>query len=90
MKAVAVANFSGPFRQAIVTKYLGATDFRGARVKATAYAGSVTVSWDDALNVEANHSRAAEALATKWGWTGKWFGGSTPDDRGYCFVGVSR
>jgi hypothetical protein len=33
-------------RQAIVTRYLGATDYRGARVKATAYAGSVTLPWD--------------------------------------------
>ncbi len=36
-------------RQAIVTKYLGPTDHRGARVKATSYAATITVSWDDAL-----------------------------------------
>ncbi len=86
----ASASFAGPFRQAITTKYIGATNHRGSRVKATAYAGSVTVSWNDALGVEENHMKAAEALATKWGWFGKWVGGSLPDDRGYCFVGVSR
>ena len=36
-------------RQAIVTKYLGPTDFLGARVKASAQAGSVVVFWKGAL-----------------------------------------
>lgn len=79
-------------RQAIVTKYLGATNFRGSRVKATAYAGSVTVSWDDALDVQENHAKAAQALAAKWGWDehADFAGGSLPDDRGYAFVAIPR
>lgn len=71
-------------RQAISTKYLGPTDRRGSRVKATAEAGSVTVSWDDALSVVQNHAEAARALALKFGWLGTWVGGGGND--GYHFV----
>lgn len=73
-------------RQAIVTKYLGPTNHRGSRVKATAQAGSITVSWDHALSVEDNHKAAARALVTRWGWDGDWHGGATPDGGGYVFV----
>jgi hypothetical protein len=77
-----VANNYG--RQAITTKYLGPTDVRGSRVKATAEAGSVTLSWDDALGLYENHSAAAIALANKFNWGGTWYGGGTAD--GYVFV----
>jgi hypothetical protein len=75
-------------RQTIVTKYLPATNVRGSRVKATAEAGSVTLSWDDALNADGNHKRAAEVLADKFGWGGTWVGGSAPG-AGYVFVDVT-
>lgn len=55
-------------RQAIVTKYLGPTNTRGARVKATADAGSVIIGWDHALNSDQNHTRAARKLAEHFGW----------------------
>ena len=78
--------------QAIVTKYLGATDFHGSRVKATCHAGSITVSWDDALDVDANHDAAARMLADKLGWTtaryGALQGGGMPDGRGNVYVFV--
>lgn len=70
--------------QAIVTKYLGPTNFRGSRVKATADAGSVTLSWDDALDSRSNHEAAAKALADKFGWRGRLIGGGLPT--GYAFV----
>ena len=54
--------------QAIQTRYLGPTNTRGARVKATADAGSITLSWDHALNATDNHRVAAEALADRYGW----------------------
>jgi len=79
-----VANRYG--RQAITTKYLGAGNVRGSRVKATADAGSVTLSWDDALDSYANHSAAAIALANKFGWGGVWYGGGLPSNNGYVFV----
>jgi hypothetical protein len=73
-------------RQAITTKYLGATDHRDARVKATAYAGSVTVSWDHALDCDDNHTAAAVALCRKYGWRGELHGGGMPGGRGNCYV----
>lgn len=72
-------------RQAIATKFLGPTNSRGARVKASAEAGSLTVSWDYALGIEANHAAAARALALKLGWSGHWHGGGLPGS-GFVFV----
>lgn len=72
-------------RQAIQTKYLGPTNYRGARVKASAEAGSVTLSWDHALNVDRNHMAAAQALATKLESSGLWVGGALPGP-GYAYV----
>jgi len=72
--------------QAIITKYLGPTNVKGSRIKATAAAGSVTIHIDHALDIEDNHFIAAEALADKFGWTGAWFMGGMPDGSGYCFV----
>jgi hypothetical protein len=72
--------------QAITTKYFGASNVKGARIKATAAAGSIYHHRDDALSIEANHAAAAEALANKFGWRGSWAMGGLPDDRGYCFV----
>ncbi len=78
--------------QAIVTKFLGPTNNRGARVKATCQAGSVTVSWDDALDSDDNHDAAARQLAGKLGWMsdmyGNLVGGGLPDGTGNCYVFV--
>lgn len=74
--------------QAIQTKYLGPTNVRGSRVKAIAEAGSVTLSWNHSLNADGNHKAAAEALANKFGWHGKWFSGWLPDN-GMVFVCTS-
>jgi len=71
--------------QAIETRYFGPTNARGARVKATAGAGSVTVTWDHAKKFEENHIAAAKALAEKFGWAGTWYGGGLPK-RGFAFV----
>ena len=66
--------------QAIVTKYIGPTNVRGSRVKASAQAGSIILNWDDALNSDANHCAAAIALATRLDWNyGIWHGGGLPD-----------
>lgn len=68
--------------QAIVTKYFGPTNTRGSRIKASASAGSKTVSYDHALNIADNHAAAAKAFAEKMEWEGKWFGGGMPDGSG--------
>ncbi len=75
--------------QAIETKYLGPTNFRGARIKASAQAGSVTVPYDHALNVEGNHDAACKALVRKWGWFGSWIRGALPSSRGNVYVALN-
>lgn len=65
--------------QAITTKFIGPTNFRGSRVKASAEAGSVTLSWDHALNPDQNHAAAAKALRDKFGWKGRLVGGHLPN-----------
>lgn len=46
---------------AIVTKFIGPTNSRGSRVKATTPGGhSITLNWDHALNSGENHNRAAK------------------------------
>ena len=57
--------------RAIITRYLGPTNYRPSRIKASAgRAGSVTVSWDYSLpdSIWANHRAAAMALMHKLGW----------------------
>ncbi len=56
--------------QAIVTRYIGATNHKPSRVKAIADVGSVTIPWDSNLGTESNHREAARALAVKSGWLG--------------------
>jgi hypothetical protein len=75
--------------QAIVTKFIGPTNHRGSRIKATAQAGSLTLSWDHALNSDGNHRAAALALVEKLKWTNLLYlseGGSLPAGNGECFV----
>lgn len=74
-------------RQAIKTKYMGPTNHRGARMKATAEAGSVIIPYDYALDAVDNHAKAADALQLKWGWTGTLVGGAI--DGEYFWVTVS-
>jgi hypothetical protein len=81
--------------QAIMTKFLEPTNFRGSRVKAIADAGSLTVSWDYSLDFESNHRAAAEALRDKLGWTTEFYGdlvgGALPGNHtGYAFVFVNK
>lgn len=71
--------------QAITTKYLGPTNARGSRIKASSESGhSVTASYDHALNPVENHARAAIMLCEKLGWKGDLVPGGTKD--GYVFV----
>ena len=53
---------------AIKTKYLSATDFRGSRIQATTHQGlRITVSWDYELNTDDNHANAARQWIKKFG-----------------------
>lgn len=73
--------------RAILTRYLGPTDTRGSRVKATAGGGSsVMVPWDHSLNADDNHAAAAAALAAKlWGGNCQLTGGCCRDG-GFAFT----
>ena len=72
--------------QAIQTKYLGPTNFKGSRVKASAQSGSIILSWDDALNADENHHVAALALMRKLDWVDfSILGGQLPDQT-YAWV----
>jgi hypothetical protein len=75
-------------RQAILTRYLGPTNTKGSRVRATAQAGSVTIAWNDEADTDANHRIAAEFLASMYGWLRKnrLEGGALPDGKSYAFV----
>jgi len=74
--------------QTIITKYLGPTATLGSRIKAMTSSGhkgsTYTVGWDHSLNVEGNHTYAAQLLLNKLGWQGKWRMGGLPS--GYVFV----
>lgn len=52
--------------QAIQTKYLPATNYRGSRVKAGCDRRAVTFTWDHELDVEANHVAAAQFLCQQF------------------------
>ena len=85
--------------QAIVTRYLGPTNYRGSRIKATADAGSITISYPHELSGEDVHRAAAEALRAKLGWDTdhgyrpmRLVGGGLPDSMrdSYAFVLVAE
>lgn len=68
--------------QAIQTKYLGPTNTRGSRIKATCASGSLTIGYPHELGQgQPAHRKAAEALIAKLGWTdhGMLLGGQLPD-----------
>jgi hypothetical protein len=75
--------------QAIITKYLPATNTKGSRIKATCSAGSITISYPHELSGQAVYQAAAEALVSKMGWNthgyGGLLGGGLPNGT-YCFV----
>lgn len=77
--------------QAIVTKYLPATNTRGSRIKAYTHDVSITVRWDHELSNDVdNYRQAAMALVAKYGWPAdNWISGGAPDGYGYVFVRAS-
>jgi hypothetical protein len=77
--------------QAIQTRYFGPGNVKGSRIKATSGSGiSVTVGYDHALNIDANHKAACDALKAKLNWPEPMIGGSLPcGDRAWVFVEVA-
>jgi len=71
--------------KAIITKYMGPTDFKGSRIKAHDDEGhSVTIGYPYELSGEAVYKEAAVALCKKMGWPCELLGGGTKN--GYVFV----
>lgn len=74
----------------IRTKFVSATDTKGARVKATLHTASVTLSYDYALSGMDNHKRVAAALADKLNLRGDWNRvWDQSQKEGYTFVCLS-
>jgi hypothetical protein len=73
-------------RQAIVPRYIAPTNHRGARVKATCNAGSVTIPYPYELSGAEPHAVAVRALLEKLQWSGAWVAGGMPNGAGYVFV----
>ena len=71
--------------QAIQTRYLAPTNTRGARIKAWAQAGSITIPYPHELSGQAVHRAAALALDEKYGWKRQYLGGQLPNGD-YAFV----
>lgn len=77
--------------QVITTRYLGPTNTRGSRIKASADGGSVTIGHDSALSSENAHAKAARALCVKLGWTGTLISGVTASgEHVFVFVDVAE
>ncbi len=75
--------------KAIQTKYLGPTDYRGARIKAWVQTcdsdrRQVTISYPHELNGEDCHRAAAVALCEKMSWPTDLVSGALV--RGYVFI----
>jgi hypothetical protein len=73
---------------AFITKFLPATDCRGARIKATSSTGTATVPYDHAEGIFENHRAAANALADRLGAPAdrKWAYDTAPCGSGYVFI----
>jgi len=73
--------------KAIQTRYLGATNFLGSRIKAWADGGcSVTIPYPHELSGAAVHAKAAATLCAKMGWHGNLVSGQLANgDHVFCF-----
>ena len=54
--------------QAIRTKYHGATDTKGSRISAKCQAKTIYLAYDSALDSDANHRKACNALRVVMNW----------------------
>lgn len=81
--------------QAILVKYHGPTNTKGARISATCAGGRVYVPREYDVNINDDYARASGALIAKMGWVvdqgaaylGRWVGGTLPNgDVAFVFV----
>lgn len=76
-------------RCAITTKYLGPTNTRGGRIKASAKSGrslSITIPYPHELSQSEAHAAAARALCERMSWTPAALHQGYAHGAGYVFV----
>ncbi len=66
--------------QAILTKFHGPTNTKGARISAQSAAKKIFRPYDYALDIEENHKCAAYALMTALHWQYFLIGGTLPNE----------
>lgn len=71
--------------KAITTKYIGPTNCKGSRIKATDGDNSVTISYPHEINSEQAHMKAAQTFMEKIGWMGEMMGGHTKSGMVFIF-----
>lgn len=75
--------------QAIITRYHGPTENRGARISASTYKHRTYISYPHELNQEKAHMEAARAHMLKMGWSGTMQSGGLPNgDMVHCFIDI--
>lgn len=72
----------------ITVKFMGPTNYKPSRYKATSQAGSLTFSADYALNPTQNAEKVAMALAEKLDWNGDYILGYLPESEKSYWVYV--
>lgn len=73
--------------KAIVTKYHGPTNTKGARISASDLDGNRSIiSYPHELSGDAVHLLAAKALCHKMGWKGELVGGWLKDGMAWVFT----
>lgn len=88
------ATVTQSYSVSIVTKYIGATNNRGSRIRVQRGDGGnteetrKTYTWDYALDPSENHAQAIQKYLTHMGWGGTWVTGST--ETGYVAVQVPQ
>lgn len=77
--------------QAIQTRFIGATNTKGSRVKAftEGFPRGITVGYEYAASVEGAHDAAFLAFVRARGWFGLWARGASADKRGNTYVCIS-
>jgi len=71
--------------KAIITKYISATNYKGARISASDGDGNkITIPYDNELSDAACYAKAAVALCKKMNWKGTLISGGLKN--GYVFV----
>ena len=71
--------------QIITTKYMGPTNTRGSRIKASSSHYSITRAYNGSLKSEENHKLAVIDLMAKLEWAGVMYGGHTKDGMVFVF-----